>query len=135
MSLHYLDKSSAVAAEMGDRLATIDTDRKLRGLLCPFPWGGAGSPSNTMSHPGLSPYQMTSGSIQPFGHNTPTSHAGQTGQTRESCSIGRTVTCNVRPKNGDKRPSPNPKVEIWRKPHKRARSTRLPIRLSYNIWT
>jgi len=27
-----------------------------------------------------------------------------------------------------------PEVEIWRKPHKRTCSTRLPIRLKYNIW-
>ena len=31
-----LNKSSAVT-EMGDRLATIDTGRIQRGLLCPFP--------------------------------------------------------------------------------------------------
>ena len=40
------DESSAVD-EMGDRLATIDMDRKGGGLLCPFP-GGSWAPSNTM---------------------------------------------------------------------------------------
>jgi len=39
---------SSAIAEMGDRLATIDMDRKMGGLLYPFPRGGAGSPSNTM---------------------------------------------------------------------------------------
>ena len=41
------------------RLATIDMGQKVRGLLCPFPWG-AGSPSNTMS-PGLRPASVPSG--------------------------------------------------------------------------
>jgi len=45
-SYRYINKCSA-AAEMGDRLATTDMDRKLRGL-CPFLGGGARSPSNTM---------------------------------------------------------------------------------------
>jgi len=31
-------KISSTAAEMGDRLATIDMGRKVGGLLCPFPW-------------------------------------------------------------------------------------------------
>ena len=40
MNEDYQNKSSAVA-EMGDRLATIDMGRKVRGLLCPpFLWGG-----------------------------------------------------------------------------------------------
>ena len=51
-------KSSATA-EMGDRLATIDVGQKW-GLLCPFLWGGAGSPSNTMS-PGPRPTSIPSG--------------------------------------------------------------------------
>jgi len=38
---------------MGDRLATMDKGWKV-GLLCPFPWGAAWSPSNTMS-PGPRP--------------------------------------------------------------------------------
>jgi len=41
---------------MGDRLATMDVDRKLG---CPF-FGRVGSPSNTMS-PGLRPYYVPSG--------------------------------------------------------------------------
>jgi len=41
--------------------------------LCPFRGGGAGSPSNTMCHGrGLPPCKVSSWSIQPFGHNTPT---------------------------------------------------------------
>jgi len=39
--------------------ATIDMDRQVRGLLCPFPWG-AGSPSNTMS-PGPGTTSVPSG--------------------------------------------------------------------------
>ena len=52
-------KSSAVA-EMGDRLATISMGQKVGGLLCSFPWGRAGSPSNTM-WPGPRPTSVPSG--------------------------------------------------------------------------
>jgi len=41
-------KSSA-AAEMGDRLATIDMGRKELWLLCPFREGRSGSPSNNVA--------------------------------------------------------------------------------------
>jgi len=50
--------------------------------LCPFGGGGAMSPSNTM-WPGPRPTacQVSSWSVQPFGHNTPTSQTDrQTGQ-------------------------------------------------------
>jgi len=47
------NKSSAVA-EMGDRLATIDMDRKVGGGCCAPFRGGAGFPSNTVS-PGTRP--------------------------------------------------------------------------------
>ena len=69
----YCNESSAVA-EMGYRLAM---GRKVGAAV----WG-AGSPSNTMS-PGPRPTSVpvTSWSIQPFGHNTPTL---QTGQTKSS---------------------------------------------------
>jgi len=64
------------------RLATKDMGQKL-GELRPF-WGaGAGYQSNTM-WPGLRlpPCQVSSCSIQWFGHNTPTSQTErQTGQT------------------------------------------------------
>ena len=68
------NKNSA-ADQMGDRLATID-GRKI-GRRVPFfrVGGGAGSPSNTMwpePRP-IPPCQVSSWSIQPFGHNTPTS--------------------------------------------------------------
>jgi len=43
---------------MGDRLATIDMNRKVGGL-CPF-LGGAGSPSNTV-WPGPRPTSVPSG--------------------------------------------------------------------------
>ena len=46
------NKSSAVT-EMGDRLATIDMDRKVGGCCAPFR-GGSGSPCNTVS-PGPGP--------------------------------------------------------------------------------
>jgi len=54
-------------AAMGDRLATIDMDRKLRGL-CPFGAGRAESPSNAM-WPGLRPTSIRNESIQPFSHD------------------------------------------------------------------
>ena len=60
------------------------------GGLCLFS-GGAGSPSNTVwPCQGLPPYQVSSWSIQPFGHNTPTSQTDrtdrQTGQQYDSIS-------------------------------------------------
>jgi len=68
-----LSRSSAVA-ERGDRLATIDMDRKLGAV--PRFWG-AGSPSNTMSlGRGLPPYQVVSWCLCPFGHNR---HGPKTG--------------------------------------------------------
>ena len=64
----------------------IDMGRKVRGLLCPFPWGGH-------LGRGLPPYHVASWSIQLFGHNTPTSKIGQKGQAdrQRSDSIRRTV--------------------------------------------
>jgi len=60
-------------AEMGDRLATIDTGRKEgRGCCAPFR-GGTGSPSKNVAWTEAylcSPYQVASWSIQPFGHNS-----------------------------------------------------------------
>jgi len=90
-------KSSAVT-EMGDRSATIDMGRKVgRGLLCPFPWGELGSHlKQCCLGKGLPPYQVASWSIQPIGHNTPTSQTLQ-----RSRSIGWTVTCNCCPKSTD----------------------------------
>ena len=56
---HYQrrNKSSAVA-EMSDRLATINTKRKVGDCYAPF-WG-AGSPSNTI-WPGPRPTSLPSG--------------------------------------------------------------------------
>jgi len=69
------------------------------GGCAPF-GGGRLSPHLTQCGQGrgLPPYQVASWSIQPFGHNTPTLQTGQW-----SCSIGRTVTCNSRPKKCLKR--------------------------------
>jgi len=53
-----MNKCSAVA-EMGDRLATMDMNRKLGGGCAPL-GQGAGSPSNTMS-PGPRPTSLQSG--------------------------------------------------------------------------
>jgi len=50
---------SSVVAEMGDCLATIDICRKMGGYCAPFRFGGAGSPSNTMS-PGPRPTSIPS---------------------------------------------------------------------------
>jgi len=61
------NKSSAVA-EMGDRLATIEIDQKLRWGMCPF-WGElAFHRTQCGLGRGLPPYQVASGSIQSFGH-------------------------------------------------------------------
>ena len=55
-----VDGSVTIArAEMGDRLATRDMDRKVRTAV-PLSVGGAGSPSNTMS-PGTRPTSVLSG--------------------------------------------------------------------------
>jgi len=67
MQRHELNKCSA-AAEMGDRLATIDMGQKLGAVPL---LGGTGSPCNT-TWPGprpIPPYQVVSWSIQPFGHH------------------------------------------------------------------
>jgi len=45
---------------MGNRLATIDMGRKVEGAAVPYPWGGAGSPSNTI-WPGPRPTSVPSG--------------------------------------------------------------------------
>jgi len=56
--IRYYKKSSAVA-EMGDRARAKWAEKW--GLMCLFPWGGAGSPSNTMlPGRGLPPYQVAS---------------------------------------------------------------------------
>jgi len=87
-----LENKSSAVAEMGDRLVTIDRGRKV--------WGGADLPlsvgelgrylTQCCLDRGLPPYQVVSWSIQPFVHNTPT--------LQTDSSIGRTVTCNGRPK-------------------------------------
>jgi len=84
----HLDPSS--------HLATTDMGRKLG--VCPCGEGGAGSPSNTM-WPGPRPTwcQVSSRSVQPFGHNTPTLLTGQDRQ--RSDSIGRTVLQTVAQKS------------------------------------
>ena len=95
--LERIYKTCLAVAEMGDRLTATDMSRKW-GLLCPFPWGGAGSPSNTMSS-GPSPSSVPSGIlIHPtvWPQYTNVRQTGQTGHW--SCSIRRTVTCNGRPK-------------------------------------
>jgi len=52
------NKNLAVA-EMGDRLATIDMGKKVRGAVVPVSVGAAASPSNTMS-PGPRPIAVPS---------------------------------------------------------------------------
>jgi len=99
----YYDKSSAVAG-MGDRLATIDRGQKVWGQGgCCAPFGrelGSHLMLMTQCHLGraLPLYQVLSWSTQPFGQyiNVTDRHIGQTG--KRSRSIGRTVTCNGRPK-------------------------------------
>ena len=53
-------KISSTAAEMGDRLATIDMGRKVGGTAVPLSVEGAGSPFNTIT-PGLRPTSVPSG--------------------------------------------------------------------------
>ena len=78
-----------------DELAINAEEPRTVGVT--FLGGSYGSPSNTMS-PGLRPTVLpsASGSIQPFGHNTPTlqtDRQDRTGQNRkQSDSIGRTVS-------------------------------------------
>jgi len=79
------NESSAVY-QMGDHLATIDMGRKLGGVPHFSGGGGAGSPSNTMwpePRP-IPPCQVSSWSIQPFGHNTPTSQIDSTDGTGQT---------------------------------------------------
>jgi len=90
------NKSSAVA-EMGDRLGTIEMGRKVGALLCPFAWGEAGFPSNTMS-PGPRPASVPSGIlIHPTVWNVTDRQTGQMGQ--RSDSTGRTVLQTVAQKS------------------------------------
>jgi len=61
------------------------------GMLCPFPWGGAGSPSNSVVW--VEAYLCTKWHLDPSNHlATICQHYRQTGQW--SRSIGRIVTCN-----------------------------------------
>jgi len=67
--------------------------QKWRGLLCPFPWG-----SYRLGR-GLPPYQVASGSIQPFGHNRPALQTDRQ-DTQDNGPIAQecTATCNGCPK-------------------------------------
>jgi len=66
MNIH---NHSSEAAEMGDRLATIDMGQKVGRLLGPFPWGEVGfCLTQCRLGRGLPPYQVASWSIQPFSH-------------------------------------------------------------------
>jgi len=100
MTYKYLNKSSAVA-EMGDLLTTIDMGRK-RGAAVPL----SGELGPHLTHcgqgRGLPSCQVSSWSIQPFGHNTLSLEIGQTGQTDKTGhtwqrfdSTGRTVLQTV----------------------------------------
>jgi len=53
-NLRYLENKSSAVAEMGDRLATVDMDRKLRGCYIPlFLGGGEAGPHLTQCRLGL----------------------------------------------------------------------------------
>jgi len=91
------NKSSAVD-QMGDRLATIDMGRKLGGVPAFFRKGAELGLNLTKCgrSRGLPPCQVSSWSIQPFGHNTPTSQTAQTGLGRQrSDSTEQTVLQTV----------------------------------------
>jgi len=66
---------------MGDRLATLDMGRKVRGGPMPL-LRGSWVPLPHLTQCGLGwglpPYQVASWSIQPLGHSTPTLQTGQT---------------------------------------------------------
>jgi len=83
-----MNKGSTVA-EMGDRLAIIGMGRKVRGCCAPF-LGVAGTPSYTVSPGHLDPSNCLAAMHHRYRQDR------QTGQ--RSRSIGRTVTCNGRPK-------------------------------------
>ena len=71
--------------------------RKVGALLCPFAWGEAGFPSNTMS-PGPRPASVPSGIlIHPTVWNVTDRQTGQMGQ--RSDSTGRTVLQTVAQKS------------------------------------
>ena len=104
---------------------------KSGGCCAPFR-GGAGSPSNTRSL-ASSPTTVSSGILI---HQTvwpQYTNVTDRADRRMASSLGQTVTCNGCPKTAIRdaqlAPTPKPEVEIWRKSHKRTRSTRLPIRL------
>jgi len=78
---HKIDKSSAVA-EMGDRARAKPAEQW--GPAVPLSVWRAGSPSNTSRLGwGLPPHQVSSWSIQPFGHNAPTLQTRQDRQDRQ----------------------------------------------------
>jgi len=82
------------------RLVTITWTKNWGAAVLPF-WGrGAGSQSNHLTQcvqgRGLSPCQVSSWFIQPFGHNTPMSQTGQTDrQDNGPIAIGWTVLQTV----------------------------------------
>jgi len=84
---------------MGNRLVTIDMVRKVE-VLCSFFWGDGFHLTQSGLHWGLPPCQVSSWSIQPFGHNTPL-QTDRTGETDRqwSDSIGwivlQMVTHNI----------------------------------------
>ena len=97
-SIMLKNKSSA-AAEMGDRLATINMGRKVWD--CCAPYGSGAEPCPHLTQCGLwrgLPSRHTKWrldpSIRPFGHNVPTLQTNR--QCRQlSESIGRTVLQTV----------------------------------------
>jgi len=135
----YSNKSSGVA-EMGERLATIDMTRKV-GAAALLSVGGTGSPSNTMS-PGPRPTTVPSDILI---HATVWSQYTnvidrQNRQENDPAAYGRPllVTVTVAKKTAINecrlQPTPKPEVEIWRKPHKRTLSARLPSLLHAAQW-
>jgi len=94
---------------MGNRLATIDIGRKVRVSggrgCCALLMGGDGSTSNTMS-PGQRPASIPSGIlIHPTVWPQYTNVTDRQDRTEQrSRRIGRTITCNGRPKTG---------LQIW----------------------
>jgi len=77
---HNTNSTSSAVAEMDDRLATIDMRRKVGAAVLWAFGGGKLGPHLTQCGLGrsLPPCQVSSSSIHPFGHNTPTLQTDRT---------------------------------------------------------
>ena len=89
--VEYPISNNKCSAGMGDRLATIDVGRKLGGLLYPLFGELDPRPTQCSLGRGLHPCQVSSWSIEPFGHNTPTLQTGRQTDRQRFRRIAQTV--------------------------------------------